>query len=91
MNKDNIILRKIPIDKLIEVLVEMYNHGVDYIDIGGVPGEEQDKMAISFTKDYMTEEGKNNIKDIDDIDDDVKLDESFFKDKLTDEDLDQLI
>ena len=88
MSKDNLLLRKIPLDKLIEVLVEMYNHGVDYIDIGGVPGEEEDKVAISFTKDYMSEEGKGNLKD---IEKDIKLDESFFKDKLTDEDLDQLI
>lgn len=88
MSKDNILLRKIPLDKFISVLVEMYNHGVDYIDISGVPGEDQDKVAVSFTKDYMSEEGKDNLKD---IEEDIKLDESFFKDKLTDEDLDQLI
>ena len=85
---DNIMLRKIPLDKLISVLVEMYNHGVDYIDIGGVPGEEQDKVAISFTKDYMSEEGK---KHIDDSIDNLEIDEEFFKTKLTDEDLDELI
>ena len=88
MNNDNIFLRKIPLDKFIEVLVEMYNHGVDYVDIGGVPGEEQDKVAISFIKDYMTEDGKKHLTE---IESNLKLDESFFKNKLTDEDLDQLI
>jgi hypothetical protein len=87
-NEDNIMLRKIPLDKLISVLVEMYNHGVDYVDIGGVPGEEQDKVAISFTKDYMSEEGKEHI---DNAIDDLEIDEEFFKTKLTDEDLDELI
>jgi hypothetical protein len=87
-NDDNIILRKIPIDKFIDVLVTMYNHGVDYIDIGGAQGNEQDEVIISFTKEYMSEEGKENI---DDVIDDLEIDEEFFKTKLTDEDLDELI
>jgi hypothetical protein len=88
MNNDDIFLRKIPVDKLIDVLIEMYNCGVDYIDIGGVPGEEQDKVAISFTRDYMSDEGKKSFKD---TIGDLEIDEEFFKTKLTDEDLDELI
>lgn len=88
MNNHNILLRKIPVDKLIDVLIEMYNYGVDYIDIGGVPGEEQDKVAISFTRDYMSDTGKDKLND---MIDDLEIDDEFFKTKLTDDDLDELI
>lgn len=85
-NKGQVILRKIPIDKLIDLLVEMYNKGVDYIDISGVPGEEQDRMAISFTEDYMTQEGKENFKDVP-----INLADELLNDKLSEEDLNDLV
>ena len=86
MSKRPIVLKKLPLDKLIDVLVELYNKGVDYIDITGVPDEEQDKVAISFSKDYMTEEGKKNFEDAP-----VDLTDEFFDTKLSDEDLNDLI
>lgn len=79
-------IQKIPLDKLIDTLVDLYNQGVDYIDISGVPGEEFDRMAIVFTKDYMTEEGAKNIETFEE-----KLDLQIRQPKLTDEDLNQLI
>ena len=44
-----------------------------YVDIEGVQGKDQDKMAISFSKDYMTVEGQQNY---DDIVSDGKLDDN---------------
>jgi hypothetical protein len=79
-------IQKIPLDKLIDTLVDLYNQGIDYIDISGVPGEEFDRMAIVFTKDYMTEEGAKNIETFEE-----KLDLQINQPKLTDEDLNQLI
>lgn len=79
-------IQKIPLDRLIDTLVDLYNQGVDYIDISGVPGEEFDRMAIVFTKDYMTEEGAKNIETFEE-----KLDLQIKQPKLTDEDLNQLI
>lgn len=87
MDKGQIILRKIPVDKLINLLVEMYNRGVDYIDISGVQEEEQDKMAISFTEDYLTEEAKKEFEAIDPID----LSDELLNTKLSDEDLNDLV
>lgn len=88
-NKGQVILRKIPIDKLIDLLVEMYNKGVDYIDISGVPGEDQDRMAISFTEEYMTKEG-GEAKKID-KGESINIEDILQNGKLSEEDLNDLI
>ncbi len=49
MENNPVQIRKIHLDGFIEILVELYNKGVDYIDITGVPDGDQDRMAISFT------------------------------------------
>jgi hypothetical protein len=86
MSKESVMLKKIPVDKLIDLLVEIYNRGVDYIDITGVPDEEQDRVAISFSKDYMTEEGKKNFENAP-----IDLTDEFFDTKLSEDDLNDLI
>jgi hypothetical protein len=85
MENKEIKIQKIPLDRLIETLVDLYNKGIDYIDIAGVSGDEQDRMAIVFTKDYMTEEGKKNFGE------DDELDLEIGPSKLTDDDINQLI
>ena len=85
MENREIRIQKIPLDRLIETLVDLYNKGVDYVDISGVPGEDFDRMALSFTRDYMTEQGKKNFGEEDEIDLEVK------SNKLTDDDINQLI
>lgn len=87
MDKGQIIIRKIPVDKLIDLLVNMYNRGVDYVDISGVQEEEQDKMAISFTEDYLTEDAKKEFSGADSID----LSDELLNTKLSDEDLNDLV
>ena len=85
MENREVKIQKIPLDRLIETLVDLYNKGIDYVDIAGVPGIDQDRMAIVFTKDYMTEEGKKNFGEEDEID--LEIGPS----KLTDDDINQLI
>jgi len=79
-------IEKIPLSRLIDTLVELYNKGVDFIDIAGVPGIEQDRMAIVFTRDYMSEEGVNNFEE-----GDKEIDLEIKQHKITDEDLNELI
>jgi hypothetical protein len=86
MENREVRIEKIPLDKLINTLVDLYNQGVDYIDISGVPGKDFDKMAIVFTKDYMTEDGAKSIDKFEE-----KLDLHIKEAKLTDEDLNKLI
>ena len=45
--------RKIPLKKLIDTLVSIYNSGADYVDILGQTGEPQDIVTISVTQEYM--------------------------------------
>jgi hypothetical protein len=85
MENKEVKIQKIPLDALIETLVSLYNQGIDYIDIAGKPGTDFDSMAIVFTKDYMTEEGKKNFGEIDELD--LEIGPS----KLTDDDINQLI
>jgi hypothetical protein len=85
MENREVKIQKIPLDRLIETLVDLYNKGIDYVDISGVPGIDQDRMAIVFTRDYMTEEGKKNFGE------DDELDLEIGPSKLTDDDINQLI
>ena len=85
MENREVKIQKIPLDRLIETLVDLYNKGIDYVDIAGVPGLDQDRMAIVFTREYMTEEGKKNFGEED------ELNFQIGPSKLTDDDINQLI
>ena len=86
-NKDDVlIIKKIPLDGFIDVLMDLYNKGVDYIDITGVTNEHMDHMAVSFTAEYMMEGSEENFNDNPSLD--IK---DLLNEKLSEEDLDQLI
>lgn len=87
INPEEPFLKKIPLNDLINLLVNLYNRGVDYIDIGGTQGDNKDLMSISFTNDYIAENAKEEFDKMEDI----QIDTEYFKTKLTDEDLNQLI
>jgi len=80
---NNTIIKKIPLDQLIEVLIDLYNKGVDYIDLIGEKGDRQDKMSISFNSDYMTKDGVEHFKE--------NTEPIEISTKLTDKDLNQLL
>ena len=84
MEKPDIHLKKIDLNNFIEVLVKLYEQGVNYIDILGFKNEGQDKLGISIPQEYIDEEAidfyeqnENNVIEI--------------EEKLTDEDLNDLI
>jgi hypothetical protein len=86
-NKDDVlIIKKIPLDGFIDVLMDLYNKGVDYIDITGVTNEHMDHMAVSFTAEYMMEGSEENFEHSPPLD--IK---DLLNNKLSEEDLDQLI
>lgn len=84
MENREVKIEKIPLDRLIDTLVELYNKGIDYIDIAGVPGTDYDSMAIAFNRDYMTEQGKKNFAE---LDEEIEIKPN----KLTDDDINYLI
>ena len=84
MENNEVNIQKVDLNGLINILVDLYDKGVDYIDITGISGEEKSYMAISFNKSYMSEEDTENF-------DNIPQDEVFTNEKLSDEDLNQLI
>ena len=59
-NDENVVtLKKIPLEAFIQMLVELYDKGADYIDIIGKPDEEQDVISIIVKFEYIDPE--NNL------------------------------
>jgi hypothetical protein len=75
-------LRKIPLSVLIQALMDVYNTGVDYIDLIGKPDEEQDTIGIAFCEEYMSKEADEDTFE--------NLKEEIKNINLSDEDLNQL-
>jgi hypothetical protein len=87
------IIKKIPLDELIEILTDLYNRGVDYIDmLAPEDPTEDDRMTITFTKEYMSEEALDSLGEeaIGDDEEDI-LDIKITNNKLSDDDLNQLL
>lgn len=53
MKKKELILQKIWLPGFIDVLIEMYDRGADFVDLQGVPGVEQDEIKIIVREDYL--------------------------------------
>lgn len=62
------LIKKVSLDQIIDVLVDLYNKGVDYIDIVNADEEGDGKLKVVFTKDYMCKEMRDMI-DKDDVED----------------------
>lgn len=54
-NKKELRLNKIPLKLFLEALADIYNRGVEYVDIIGSPGEEQDSIGLAIKKEYFSE------------------------------------
>lgn len=80
------VIKKVPLDEIIDVFMDLYNKGVDFIDI--VASEKDNRISVIFTKEYVNQDAMNNFES-----DDVELDnvEINIETKLTDEDFNQLI
>lgn len=88
MDNNQLRIKKIYISTFIDTLVELYNMGVDYVDLIGTMDDVQDSIGLSFSKEYMAKGMEINFDNIseEDIDKDIKIDK-----KLSDEDLNQLL
>ena len=99
------VIKKVPLDALINVLVDLFEKGINFIDIQGNEEDLVTKMTITVMPDYIDEEydGDEYEEDEDD-DDDVELREITkeewesldipFEDKtkgLTEQDLNDLL
>ena len=83
-NKDQVRLKKIPLGIFIQSLMDIYNSGVDYVDILGVPGEEQDTIGVAFCDEYLNKDSEDDVT-FEDLKEEIK------NINLSDDDLNQLI
>jgi hypothetical protein len=87
MENNEVSIQKIPLNNFIDVLVDLYNRGVDFIDIIGTQGDQKDYMAITFSRDYMSEDA------IEDFENDPMIitKEDITNHKLSENDINDLI
>lgn len=86
--KKELRLKKIPLELFLDALDELYAMGVEYVDIVGTMGEEQDTIGLMYCKEYMNQEF---IEQFDENIDKFIEEEMIKKDiKLSDDDLNQL-
>ena len=82
-------LKKIELNTLIQVLVGLYNSGVDYVDLSGINQEEQDVIKVTVREGYYQEEIEEERPDYEQYEqEDIIIKPNT---KLSDEDLNQLI
>lgn len=75
------IIKKVPLDEIIDVFMDLYNKGVDFIDI--IASETDNRISVIFSEEYINEEAVDNFE-LKDLEIDIDT-------KLTDEDFNQLI
>ena len=79
-NLRRVKFRKIPLKHLIDTLIHLHDSGADYIDIIGVEDKIQDVVTLSVQAEYMNNPSDNVPDNVD-----------FINDKLTDEDINDLM
>lgn len=67
-NNNELRLKKIPLKPFLEALTDIYNRGVDYVDIIGTSGDEQDSIGIAIKEEYFSEPDENEEEDLSDED-----------------------
>jgi hypothetical protein len=87
MENNTVTIQKIPLNNFIDVLIDLYNRGVDFIDIVGTQGEDKDYMGITFSSDYMSEEAIDNFEN----DPMIITKEDITNHKLSEKDINDLI
>ena len=88
-------IQKLELDRLLNLLMELYESGVDYVDLSSdnsVPG--QDKLLIHTRDEYINPEYKDKSRELnrEDVEDGDYEDEEEDNDsKLSDEDINGLV
>jgi hypothetical protein len=85
-----VLIKKISLDEIIDVFVDLYNKGIDYVDLVNTD-EEEGKLSVIFTKEYMCKEMQesddfeliqDSIEDIDFNEEDSKFSEDDINDLI---------
>ena len=85
-------IKKIPVRDLIDILNEIYECGVDFVDIIGKVREEQDSVTISFLEEYVNPEHIDTFEDdLDALNEQHNRTNTINVRTLTDDELNDLI
>jgi hypothetical protein len=76
------VIKKVPLEELLDVLNDLYEKGVDYVDL--ITKEDENRISLIFTEEYMAPEAREEFEE-------GTTDEIIIDTKLSDEDLNQLI
>jgi len=85
-----LLIKKISLDEIIDVFVDLYNKGVDYVDL--VNTDEEGKLSVIFTKEYMCKEMQDD-EQFSVLQDDLSSDIDFNEEesKFSEDDINDLI
>jgi hypothetical protein len=61
------MLIKIPLEEFIDLLMDLYEKGADFVDIYGVPDQNHDYMSVGVRLAYINPDRENTDKQIPDI------------------------
>jgi len=54
------IIKKVPLDEIIDVFMDLYNKGVDFIDL--IATEKDNRISVIFTEEYINQEAIDNFE-----------------------------
>ncbi len=84
---NGIRIKKIDISYLMSILKDLYDRGVNYVDLYGTIGTEQDSVGLLYSKEYIDEKYIDSFEDMEG----EPFPTTISIAKLSDEDLNQLI
>jgi len=85
-------VEKLPLDTLINLLIELYESGIDYVDLSADNTDpEQDKLIIQTKDAYINPNFGNTSVDEDRVDEFPKRPPTIETKKLTDDDIEKLL
>ena len=61
--KKTLLLKKIHLESFIDLLLKLYEDGVDFVDIEGIPHSLQDHLTIHVQEDYFCSEEEMEYED----------------------------
>jgi hypothetical protein len=53
MESNKVTIKKIPLNYFIDSLIDIYNSGIDYIDLVGILGPKRDSVQIVTNEQYL--------------------------------------
>lgn len=58
METNPFVIKKIPLEQFITILIEIYDRGAEFIDLTGRPNGQEDTIQLSAPQEYMREQNE---------------------------------